>query len=87
MHRRPATPGQLGVAALKIEACEAVEAKKRQATSTGGANPQLRAIVPEAGKTERPRDTAAKMVGASPRYIQDAKLIANNRASQTRHNC
>jgi hypothetical protein len=72
--RRHLTPSQKAAVAVELEPFYAAEAKARQATSTGGAKPQLKAIVPQAGKRQA-RDEAAKATGASPRYTQDAKAI------------
>jgi hypothetical protein len=41
MKRRHLTLSQLATAAVELEPFEAEQAKKRQATSTGGTNPQL----------------------------------------------
>jgi hypothetical protein len=43
----------------------AAEAKKRQATSTGGSKPQLQERIPEQEKGQA-RDKAAEMLGANP---------------------
>jgi hypothetical protein len=51
--------------ALNAEEYEAKEAKKRQATSTGGSKPQLKEKIPEAEKGKKPapqaRDKAAEI--------------------------
>jgi hypothetical protein len=59
---------------LEIEKPLAVEAKKRQATSTGGSKPQLRERIPEA-KNGKASERAAKMLGINPHYITDAEKI------------
>lgn len=74
LKRRHLTPSQLAVVALDIEKYEAEEAKKRQATSTGGINPQLTEKIPEAEKGEA-REKAAKLVGTNGHYVSDAKRI------------
>lgn len=74
LKRRQLSASELAFVALEIEKYEAGEAKKRQATSTGGGNPQLVALMPEA-ETGKARDKAAQAVGVSPRYVQDAKKI------------
>jgi hypothetical protein len=60
--------------ALAIEKYEAEQAKKRLATSTGGAKPQPKALVPEAGKGQA-RDKAAQLVGINSHYVSDAKAL------------
>lgn len=50
------------------------QAKERQATSTGGVNPQLTAKLPEADSGES-REHAARAVGVAARYVSDAKHI------------
>jgi hypothetical protein len=71
--RRNLTPSQKAALAVEIEKQLAVEAKKRQATSTGGSKPQLQQFFAEADKGQA-RERAAEMVGVSPRYVQDAQL-------------
>lgn len=46
--------------ARRLEKVESLKAKERQATSTGGANPQLRKTFSEAGRTE---DIVSEKVG------------------------
>jgi DNA modification methylase/ParB-like chromosome segregation protein Spo0J len=72
--RRHLTPDQLAVVALEVEAIEAERAKERQATSTGGANPQLSANQHQAEKGKAAAK-AAKKVGASTRKVQRAKAL------------
>jgi hypothetical protein len=50
------------------------EARERQATSTGGASPQLKEKIPEAEKGQA-RDHAATLFQTNPRYVQDAKKL------------
>jgi hypothetical protein len=52
----------------------AKEAKQRLKTSTGGKTPRPVAALPQADKGKS-RDKAAKVVGASARYISDVKAI------------
>lgn len=60
--------------ALKAEPLIAARAKERQATSTGGANPQLTAKLPEAEKGET-RDELSRLSGVSSRNISKVKNI------------
>jgi len=72
LHRRHLTTSQAGMVSLSVEELLAVEAKERQARKPVDS---VRANLPEQ-KTERPRETAAKMTGVSPRTVQNAKKIA-----------
>lgn len=71
---RHMTASQKAAVALAIEDYEAKEAKKRQATSTGGSKPQLRANLHEAEKG-RSDAKAAKATGASARNVSKAKKL------------
>jgi hypothetical protein len=63
--------GEARDAAVEIEKQLSVEAKKRM--SEGGRHKGVSTLTPlELGKA---RDKAAALVGASPRYVQDAKQI------------
>ena len=73
INRRHLTPSQKAALAVQIEPDFAKEAKKRQATSTGGRNPQLVATMRQAaGKSV---DQAAEAVGASGRNVSHAKAV------------
>ncbi len=63
-------------AAIAVEALPLFEgeAKKRQATSTGGKEPQLREKLPEAEKGKA-TDQVGKLFGVSGRMVSDAKVI------------
>lgn len=74
LHRRHLTASQKAAIAAEALPIFESEAKKRQATSTGGSKPQLTAQMPEAAKGEA-REQAAKAFGVSPRYISEAKAI------------
>ncbi|HPU89068.1 MAG TPA: hypothetical protein PL088_11820 [Spirochaetota bacterium] len=50
------------------------EARKRQATSTGGRKPQLTEKIPEAEKAES-RQQAGHLLNVNERYVSDAKRI------------
>jgi hypothetical protein len=68
--RRNLTPSQKGPLGMELKKQLAAEAKKRRGMRT-----DLVATLPlsEFGKA---REKAAEMVGASPRYVQDAKQVA-----------
>jgi hypothetical protein len=72
--RRHLTNTQLLVIAEASEALFAKEAKKRQATGTGGKHPQPRAKSPQADNG-RARDKAAKVLSVRGRAITDVKAI------------
>jgi hypothetical protein len=75
MARRHLTTSQRAVIALQAEKLLASEAKKRQATNTGGPTPQLVEKLPQAAQGKA-RDKAGKLLQVSGRYVQDAKKIA-----------
>jgi hypothetical protein len=52
------------------------EAKERQATSTGGAHPQLVQRIAPAGQGQA-RDQAANLLKTNPQYVSDAKRLQN----------
>lgn len=66
--------GQKACLAVELEEFFAKEAKKRQATSTGGRTPQLKATLPEAAKGQA-RDQAAAVVGVGGRTVSKAKAV------------
>jgi predicted phage-related endonuclease len=72
--RRHLTADQKAAIAVALLPLLEREAKNRQATSTGGAKPQLKANLPEAEKGQA-RDKAAELVGVSSRYVSDFKKI------------
>lgn len=74
--RRHLTPSVR--AAIYLELCgedASKAAKERQATSTGGAEPQLMANLPQAAKGTA-RDEIAAIADVSPRTIQDVQTVA-----------
>ena len=73
--RRHLNAGQLAVISLDIEKHLAAEAKKRQAHGKTAPGKTLRADLPKASETDRPREQAAKITGASGRSIQSAKKV------------
>jgi hypothetical protein len=60
---------------VQAEPMFAKEAKKRQASSTGGKKPQLKERIPEPVNGQA-RDAAAKAAGTNGHYISDVKAIA-----------
>ncbi len=85
LHRRHLNPTQLGFVGAEVEEYYAAEARKRQATSTGGATPQLLANLQEAGgdaKKGNAQDHAAEAVGTSARGIARAKKIRREGAPE-----
>jgi hypothetical protein len=72
--RRHLNAAQKAVIGAEAEPLFAAEAKKRQATSTGGRTPQLVANSPQADK-RKSRDKAAAVVGVGGRAISEVKAI------------
>ncbi len=64
---------QLAIAAAKLKAHYAAEAKKRQATSTGGVKPQL--LLNSAEAEGQARDLAGKACGVAGCTVDDAETI------------
>ncbi len=91
MHRRHLTQSQAAAVAVEALSLFEQEARSRQATSTGGLEPQLRAKMPEAegkareGRSDsggqeknqggRARDRAAQSFGVSGRYVEEARRL------------
>lgn len=77
--RRHLTPSQYAACVTAALPALREEASKRQATSTGGATPQLGAEVRQAAKGKRaPKSSkaAAATVGVSARLVEDAAAVA-----------
>lgn len=72
--RRNLTAFQRTEIALQLEEIYAAEAKARQATSTGGAAPQLKENLPEAEKTQV-RDKIGEIAGVSGKQVDKIKTI------------
>ena len=72
--RRNLKPYDRSVLALKLEPLYAAEAKRRQATSTGGAHPQLRQNSDKAAPI-RTDERVAKAAGVSRDTIRKVKII------------
>lgn len=72
LHRRHLTPSQKATVAVEILPWFEREAKKRQATSTGGSKPQLR---PKLDKADRSDALAGQALGVGRSYVSDAKAI------------
>ena len=73
IRRRHLTASQKAAIAAEALPLFEAEARARQATSTGGASPQLKEILPEAAG--QARDQAGAAVGVSGRYVSEAKEI------------
>lgn len=75
--RRHLSKSDLAIAATKatviLERLKA-EARERQKTSTGGATPQLRELIPEA-EHARSTDQLGEQIGVSGRLIRDAQRL------------
>ena len=72
--RRHLTSSQLATIAVDLLPELKKEAKKRQATSTGGVTPQLNKKFYEADKGQA-IDHAAKLVGTNRQYVSQAKRL------------
>lgn len=73
LHRRHLTPSQRAMVAARARSIYDRQARERQATSTGGAGPQLVANLPEAGA--RSRDAAGKVVGVGGKSVDHATKV------------
>lgn len=78
LHRRQLTTTQRAFVAVEAEKQFAVEAKQRQlATQNNETGKAVKAILPEQAQDKgQARDKAAQALAVSPRYVQDAKAIA-----------
>ncbi len=74
LHRRHLTSSQRAAIALDALPMLEEEARKRQATSTGGAAPQLTERFQEAGKGTA-AEQAAQLFNTNPHYVHDAKKL------------
>ena len=74
LKRRHLTADQRAVIAQEVMPMLQEEARKRQATSTGGRTPHLREIVPKAEKG-RPSEHAGKMFDVNEKYVRDIKKL------------
>ena len=81
--RRNLTPSQKAALAVEIEKQLAVEASKHRAATLKQNQATVVATVPQR-EQGRARELAAEMVGVSPRYVQDAKQIEQERAGDLR---
>jgi len=77
LHRRHLDTSQRAMVAARVKEHFAAEAKERQATSTGGAKPQLRENLREADKG-RASDHAARTVKVSGRSVDHAAKVLKN---------
>ena len=78
LHRRQLNESQRALIGAKAKPMFELEAKERQATSTGGAHPQLRADLHKAAPQPRSSEKAAETVNVSARLVDYAR---------GRHNC
>lgn len=77
VRRRHLSKGQAAIAAAKLKEYYAKEAKERQATSTGGTNPQLVQKFAQAEKGKA-RDKAGEQFGVSGATVDDAEVVLKN---------
>lgn len=64
---------------IRLERLESVKARERQATSTGGSDPQLRVNLPQA-ENGRVRDIIAKYLGISGSQYERMKFVVEHKA-------
>ena len=62
----------------KCENAVKAQAKERQVTSTGGAKPQLREKLPEAGTGKRATDELGELAGVSRKTYEHATAVLDN---------
>lgn len=79
--RRNLKPYDRSALVLKLEPLYAAEAKRRQATSTGGAHPQLSQKSDEAVTSARTDEQLAKLAGVSRDTIRKVKVIEQEAAN------
>ena len=75
LSRRNLNSYQKSALALRLEPLLRAEARARQATSTGGASPQLTQNSAEAGKKGETRKVLGKLAGVSHDTIQKVKKL------------
>lgn len=73
--RRQLSKSQLAIIAVRMLPPLKEEARKRQATSTGGTNPQLTPISEEAGIPGEAVAHAAQIVGVGRTQVAEAKIV------------
>ena len=83
LHRRHLTSSQRSMVALDILPMLEAEAKERQRAAGGDkrrsdANKAVPEKIPEAVPRREARDAAAQLAGTNPRYVSDAKKIAES---------
>ncbi len=74
LQRRHLTASQRAMVARKSRSFFTARAKERQATSTGGDNPQLVELIPQA-EQGKARDELGEAFNVSGRYIDEAERI------------
>ncbi|MDP2895019.1 MAG: MT-A70 family methyltransferase [bacterium] len=72
LKRRHLTESQKAAIAVEAKPMFAEEARRRQATSTGGAHPQLKELIPEGVQA---RDQVGALFGVSGRYVDAAEYV------------
>lgn len=75
LHRRHLDESQRAMVGARAKPLFEEEARARQATSTGGANPHLSANLREAGKSGKTSEQAAAQVNVSPRLVDSAAKV------------
>jgi ParB family chromosome partitioning protein len=78
IHRKDFTREEVVDVGMELERIEKVKAEERQATSTGGTNPQLRENFPEAERG-RTRDIVARKLGMCGKQYEREKFIVQNK--------
>lgn len=82
--RRNLNSYQRGELALKFEPLLKAEARSRQATSTGGENPQLVKNSAQAGNGSRTREQLGKLAGVSHDTIKKVKKLSESADEETK---
>jgi len=82
--RRNLNSYQRGELALKFEPLLKAEARTRQATSTGGENPQLVKNSAQAGNGSRTREQLGKLAGVSHDTIKKVKKLSESADEETK---
>ena len=78
LHRRHLSTTERAYVAAQVKKIETERAKKRQATSSGGKNPQLVENLPQASDKGRARDIAAEKLKVSGKLVDMAETVADH---------